>query len=141
MYSPSQYLTGIILDHLKDYIENFDPAQLSVGLWSGEIKLSDLNLKKLKWNYGLRHYIQLEYATINKLEVKIPWAKLYSGVIETNIEDINIVLRLYELNMHSDEGVDSFLDRQKCSNRDFEVFYNLLDNFHFNYLIFFIKCR
>lgn len=31
---------------LGSYVENFDPKQLNIGIWSGDVKLKNLRLKK-----------------------------------------------------------------------------------------------
>jgi vacuolar protein sorting-associated protein 13A/C len=39
-------VSSLLNRFLGAYIENFDPKQLNVGIWSGDVKLRNLKLKR-----------------------------------------------------------------------------------------------
>lgn len=69
------------------YVQNFDPKQLNVGIWSGDVKLRDLQLKKEALD---QFHLPLNVVEghISSLVLQIPWSNLRGKPVRINIEDV-----------------------------------------------------
>ena len=86
---------GLVENFLKsflgEYIENLDPAKLSVSIWSGSIQLSDLRFRQdLCSKLGLPFDLRL--GVIKKLNLEFPWTRLASMPVVCKLEQLFIVL-------------------------------------------------
>ncbi|CAH1186159.1 unnamed protein product [Phyllotreta striolata] len=75
---------------LGKYVVDLDTENLNVGIFSGQVQLTDLKLKP-EALYELNLPIEVRAGTIGKIWLKIPWAALYNQPITINIEDIHVV--------------------------------------------------
>jgi vacuolar protein sorting-associated protein 13A/C len=65
---------------LGEYIENFSAENLKIGIWSGEVLLKNIALKKSiikKFNLPFR----INYSRLGCLRMNIPWKSLTSSKI------------------------------------------------------------
>ena len=97
--NPFNFVEGLISEHLKTYIENYDRKQLSIGLWNGQVKLKNIMLKQSNFDVGSRSTISLECAFMESVEVFVPWTQLHSGNVKVTIENVNIVAKLFQLDV------------------------------------------
>ena len=69
------------------YVRNFDPKQLNVGIWSGDVKLRDLALKREALD---QFHLPLNVVEghISSLTLQIPWSNLRGKPVRINIEDV-----------------------------------------------------
>lgn len=69
------------------YVRNFDPKNLNVGIWSGDVKLKDLELKKEALD---QFHLPLNVVEghISSLVLKIPWSNLRGQPVQIHIEDV-----------------------------------------------------
>lgn len=69
------------------YVRNFDPKQLNVGIWSGDVKLRDLELRREALD---QFHLPLNVVEghISSLVLQIPWSNLRGKPVRINIEDI-----------------------------------------------------
>ena len=65
-------LERVLQRSLGKYIEDLDRKQLSVSVWSGQIELENLNLKK-NLIEKLRLPVNLLMGKIGKLKINVPW--------------------------------------------------------------------
>ncbi|QPG76144.1 hypothetical protein FOA43_003530 [Brettanomyces nanus] len=86
-------LVATILNRtLGTYVENFDPAQLNIGIWSGDVKLRNLKLKEESLDrLGLP--IALRFGHLGELTLQIPWSNLKSKPVKVIIENAYILAR------------------------------------------------
>jgi hypothetical protein len=108
MYNPSKKVTEV----LSEYLE-FDPEQLKLGIWSGNLSLQDVNLReeaiyphlnKLFDQKGIDRIakdrvkpplrMKLISGSIGELSMKIPWKSLVWGQGDVSVEMRNVVLTL-----------------------------------------------
>jgi hypothetical protein len=108
MYNPSKKVTEV----LSEYLE-FDPEQLKLGIWSGNLSLQDVNLReeaiyphlnKLFDRKGTDRIskdsakpplrMKLISGSIGELSMKIPWKSLVWGQGDVSVEMRNVVLTL-----------------------------------------------
>ena len=69
------------------YIRNFDPGQLKVGIWSGDVKLRDLELRREALDQ-LKLPINVVEGHLGQLTLKIPWSNLRGQPVQVEIEDV-----------------------------------------------------
>lgn len=69
------------------YVRNFDPKQLNVGIWGGDVKLKDLELRREALD---QFHLPLNVVEghISSLVLKIPWTNLRGQPVRITIEDV-----------------------------------------------------
>ncbi|KAH8307603.1 hypothetical protein KR044_004766 [Drosophila immigrans] len=72
---------------LGDYIENLDHKQLKIGIWGGDVVLTNLKIRENALD-ELDLPVQLIYGYLGKLVLKIPWKNLYSQPVIVDIENL-----------------------------------------------------
>ena len=67
---------------LGPYIVDLTREKLRVGVWSGNVVLTDVELREDALNaMGLP--VHLRRATVGRLQVKVPWSRLRSEAVRT----------------------------------------------------------
>lgn len=106
MYNPSAKVTELLSKFLE-----FDPEQLELGIWSGDLSLKNVNLRKDAVNPLLNKtamkphmnplkraplHLNLVSGKVGHMRIKIPWKKLVWGqdAVRLEISDVMIVLSL-----------------------------------------------
>lgn len=69
------------------YIQNFDPGQLKVGIWSGDVRLYDLELRREALDQ-LKLPINVVKGHLGQLTLTIPWSNLRGQPVKVFIEDV-----------------------------------------------------
>ena len=69
------------------YVQNFDPKQLNVGIWSGDVKLRDLELRREALDQ-LRLPLNVIEGHLGSLTLSIPWSNLRGKPLKVSIEDV-----------------------------------------------------
>ncbi|KAI9846000.1 MAG: hypothetical protein M1837_004406 [Sclerophora amabilis] len=69
------------------YIRNFDAKQLNVGIWSGDVKLRNLELRREALDQ-LRLPINVVEGHLGFLTLSIPWSNLKGKPVKVYIEDV-----------------------------------------------------
>lgn len=104
MYNPSQKVTEVLSKFLE-----FDPAQVQLGIWSGDLSLTNVNLREDAIYPLLNHAannahadpytkaplnMKLVSGTIGHMRIRIPWKRLVwgQGDVKVEISDVSIVL-------------------------------------------------
>lgn len=101
-------VASILNRTLGHYVEDFDPAQLNIGIWSGDVKLRDLKLKQESLDrLGLP--IALKFGHLGQLTLQIPWSNLKSKPVKVIIEDMFL---LTSAKLPTDINVDEEEERQ-----------------------------
>ena len=83
-------VAGLLNRILGMYVRNFDPKQLNVGIWSGDVKLRDLELKKEALDQ-LHLPLNVVEGHITSLTLKIPWSNLRGQPVQIHVEDIFVL--------------------------------------------------
>lgn len=127
-------LVATILNRfLGSYIENFDPKQLNIGIWNGDVKLRNLKLKKEsldKFNLPL----DAKFGHLGELTLQIPWANLKGKPVSVVIEDVYLLVApILQDNYDPEEEKkrDLQVKREKVENLDLleqEIKTNLTTN-------------
>ncbi|ROW06980.1 hypothetical protein VMCG_04047 [Cytospora schulzeri] len=79
-------VAGLLNRFLGMYVKNFDPAQLKVGIWSGDVKLRNLELRKEALDQ-LKLPINVAEGYLGELTLVIPWSNLRGAPVKIFIED------------------------------------------------------
>jgi vacuolar protein sorting-associated protein 13A/C len=85
-------ILGRLLNQLLvEYVEGFDSNNLNLSLWTGEVNIENVRLKKdILIKLGLP--ISVKYSFIRSLRLKIPWKSLTSNKTEVYIDGVYAVL-------------------------------------------------
>ena len=80
-------VAGLLNRFLGMYVKNFDPAQLKVGIWSGDVKLRNLELRREALDQ-LKLPINVVEGHLGELTLVIPWSNLRGAPVKVFIEDV-----------------------------------------------------
>jgi vacuolar protein sorting-associated protein 13A/C len=69
------------------YVQNFDAKQLNVGIWSGDVKLRNLELRREALDQ-LRLPLNVIEGHLGSLTLSIPWSNMRGKPLKVNIEDV-----------------------------------------------------
>src|SRR5277367_3682344 len=84
------------------YIRNFDPGQLKVGIWSGDVKLRDLELRREALDQ-LKLPINVVEGHLGQLTLSIPWSNLRGQPVRVFIEDVFLLAAPKEDDKYDEE--------------------------------------
>ena len=79
-------LVDILNRFLSPYVKNLDSSQIQVSVWSGDIRLDNLELKE----NALEQFnipVRVHFGFLDKFRAKIPWKNLYN---EPTIVEIDV---------------------------------------------------
>ncbi|CEP23102.1 Vacuolar protein sorting-associated protein 13 AltName: Full=Suppression of the onset of impotence protein 1; AltName: Full=Vacuolar protein-targeting protein 2 [Cyberlindnera jadinii] len=83
-------VASILNRFLGSYVENFDPKQLNIGIWSGDVKLRDLRLKKETLD-KFELPLDVHFGHLGELTLQIPWANLKAKPVKVFIENVYLL--------------------------------------------------
>ncbi len=106
MYNPSKKVTDI----LSKFFE-FDPSELELGIWSGDLQLKNVKLRQdaiqplLNRKANKPHtdplkkaplHMKLVSGTVGNMRIRIPWKRLVwgQGAVQLEISDVMIVISM-----------------------------------------------
>lgn len=69
------------------YVKNFDATQLNIGIWSGDVKLRNLELRREALDQ-LRLPLNVVEGHVGELTLSIPWSNLRGKPVKVDIEDV-----------------------------------------------------
>ena len=75
---------------LGEYVEGLDRASLKVAVWSGNVSLTDLKLRK-EACYALGLPVHIKLGTVKAVHVSIPWSKLGSEPVTIQLDGVYLV--------------------------------------------------
>ncbi|KAF4595031.1 vacuolar protein sorting-associated protein vps13 [Ophiocordyceps camponoti-floridani] len=78
---------GLLNRFLGMYVQNFDPTQLKVGIWSGDVKLRNLELRREALDQ-LKLPINVVEGHLGQLTLIIPWSNLRGAPVKVFVEDV-----------------------------------------------------
>ncbi|KAA8648687.1 hypothetical protein EYZ11_008781 [Aspergillus tanneri] len=84
-------LEGIVANLLNRflgiYVKNFDAKQLNIGIWSGDVKLRNLELRREALDQ-LHLPLNVVEGHLGELTLSIPWSNLRGKPVKVDIEDV-----------------------------------------------------
>ncbi len=110
-------VAGLLNRFLGMYVKNFDPARLKVGIWSGDVKLRDLELRKEALDQ-LKLPINVMEGHLGQLTLIIPWSNLRGAPVRVLIEDVFLLASPKEEAAYDPEEEDRRKQRIKMEKLD-----------------------
>ncbi|KAI1733917.1 hypothetical protein F4680DRAFT_368242 [Xylaria scruposa] len=110
-------VAGLLNRFLGMYVKNFDPAQLKVGIWSGDVKLRDLELRREALDQ-LKLPINVVEGHLGQLTLIIPWSNLRGAPVKVFIEDVFLLASPREEAAYDPEEEDRRKQRIKMEKLD-----------------------
>lgn len=83
-------VAGLLNRFLGMYVRDFDPGQLKVGIWSGDVKLRDLELRREALDQ-LKLPLNVIEGHLGALTLSIPWSNLRGQPVKVFIEDVYLL--------------------------------------------------
>lgn len=80
-------VAGLLNRFLGMYVKNFDAKQLNVGIWNGDVKLRNLELRKEALDQ-LHLPVNVVEGHLGELTMSIPWTNLRGKPVRVTIQDI-----------------------------------------------------
>ncbi|CCG84915.1 protein of unknown function [Taphrina deformans PYCC 5710] len=75
---------------LGSYIDNFDPKQLNVGIWSGDVKLKNLKLRREALD-KFKLPVDVQEGYLGELTLSIPWSNLAKKPVKVHINNVYLL--------------------------------------------------
>ena len=80
-------MANLLNRFLGMYVKNFDAKQLNVGIWNGDLKLRNLELRREALDQ-LHLPVNVVEGHLGQLTMSIPWTNLRGKPVRVNIEDV-----------------------------------------------------
>ncbi|KAI6653358.1 Vacuolar protein sorting-associated protein 13C-like [Oopsacas minuta] len=83
-------LVDILNRFLSPYVKNLDSSQIQVSVWSGDIRLDNLEIKE----NALEQFeipVRVHFGFLDKFRAKIPWKNLYNEPTIVEIDGLYII--------------------------------------------------
>ncbi|KAI2601996.1 vacuolar protein sorting-associated protein 13 [Hypoxylon sp. NC1633] len=110
-------VAGLLNRFLGMYVKNFDPAQLKVGIWSGDVKLRNLELRREALDQ-LKLPINVMEGHLGELTLVIPWSNLRGAPVKIFIEDVFVLASPKEEAAYDEEEEERRRQRLKMEKLD-----------------------
>lgn len=113
---------------LGAYVENFDAKQLDIGIWSGDVRLKNLILKKESLD-KFKFPLDVNFGHLGELTLQIPWSNLKGKPVKVIVEDVYLLaapIILNEYDAAEDERREQQLKQDKL--RDWEAVQSTLNS-------------
>ena len=132
MYNPSQKVTDILSKFF-----DFDPSELQLGIWSGDLQLKNVKLRQeaihplLNRKANKPHvdplkkaplHMKLVSGTVGNMRLRIPWKRLVwgQGDVQVEISDVSIVITLQSREETEEQRQKGLLKERKKKKRSKE---------------------
>lgn len=110
-------VAGLLNRFLGMYVKNFDPTQLKVGIWSGDVKLRNLELRREALDQ-LKLPINVVEGHLGALTLVIPWSHLRGAPVKVFIEDVFLLASPKEEAEYDEEEEERRRQRLKMEKLD-----------------------
>ncbi|KAJ2973574.1 hypothetical protein NQ176_g6529 [Zarea fungicola] len=110
-------VAGLLNRFLGMYVKNFDPTQLKVGIWSGDVKLRNLELRREALDQ-LKLPINVINGNLGELTLVIPWSNIRGAPVKVFIEDVYLLASPKEEAEHDEDEEESRRQRVKMEKLD-----------------------
>lgn len=110
-------VAGLLNRFLGMYVKNFDPTQLKVGIWSGDVKLRDLELRKEALDQ-LKLPINVVEGHLGELTLVIPWSNLRGAPVKVLIDNVFLLASPKEEAAYNEEEEENRRQRIKIEKLD-----------------------
>lgn len=105
-------LYRILLTYFGKFIEGFDRRHISLGVMSGNLLVENVRIKKEAID-ELELPITLQYSSISKLQLIVPWSKLSTSRVEIYIKNVYILVKAKEKSEWNVQDYNSYLSKKE----------------------------
>ncbi|KAH7312762.1 hypothetical protein B0I35DRAFT_481183 [Stachybotrys elegans] len=110
-------VAGLLNRFLGMYVKNFDPTQLKVGIWSGDVKLRNLELRREALDQ-LKLPINVLEGHLGELTLVIPWSNLGGAPVKVFVQDVFLLASPKEEAEYDPDEEDRRKQRLKMEKLD-----------------------
>ncbi|KYK54262.1 vacuolar protein sorting-associated protein vps13 [Drechmeria coniospora] len=110
-------VAGLLNRFLGMYVKNFDPTQLKVGIWSGDVKLRNLELRREALDQ-LKLPINVVEGHLGELTLVIPWSNLRGAPVKVLLENVFLLASPKEEAQYDEEEEERRRQRLKMERLD-----------------------
>lgn len=110
-------MAGLLNRFLGMYVKDFDPTNLKVGIWSGDVKLRDLQLRREALDQ-LKLPINVMHGHLGELTLVIPWSNLRGAPVKVLIEDVYLLASPKEEAAYDEDEEEERRQRVKMEKLD-----------------------
>ena len=89
------------MSYIDKYVKNIKPSDLKLSFWGGDVVLRNLELRLDVLEKELKYPLKFKSGCIRELTVHIPWNAITSQSVEVTIKDIEFVIKLKDVRLHS----------------------------------------
>eukprot|EP00667_Euglena_gracilis_P005607 EG_transcript_5644 len=86
------YVSSILIGYLGKYVENVDRDSLHISVWSGDVCLRNVQLRRDALD-SLRLPLVVDRGVLGCLRIYIPWSRVTAEPIRIHIEDLLLVAK------------------------------------------------
>ena len=101
------YITPLLMSYIDKYVKNIKPSDLKLSFWGGDAVLRNLELRLDVLEKELKYPLNIKSGRIRELTLHIPWNAIASQPVEVAIKDIEFVVKLKDVRLHSTQNVPS----------------------------------
>ena len=101
------YITPLLMSYIDKYVKNIKPSDLKLSFWGGDVVLRNLELRLDVLEKELKYPLKFKSGCIRELTVHIPWNAIASQSVEVTIKDIEFVIKLKDVRLHSTQTESS----------------------------------
>lgn len=83
-------LATVLNTFLSAYVDNLNTSQLNVGIWSGDVKLKNLRLKRTALD-KFRLPVDVKEGYLGQLTLYIPWSNLKGKPVRVLVENVSLL--------------------------------------------------
>lgn len=84
-------VSDALASHLGKFIEGLNSDTLNIAIWTGEVALNNLKLKRDLFSEFDIPFI-IKNSTIGKLQISIPWRNILSGKIIIRLTNLSVLI-------------------------------------------------
>jgi vacuolar protein sorting-associated protein 13A/C len=110
-------VAGLLNRFLGMYVKNFDPTQLKVGIWSGDVKLRNLELRREALDQ-LKLPVNVLEGHVGDLTLTIPWSNLSGAPVKVFVEDVFLLASPREEAEYDEDDEERRKQRLKMEKLD-----------------------
>lgn len=108
-------LASVLNRFLAPYVDGLNTNQLNVGIWSGDVKLRNLRLKRSALD-KLRLPIDVKEGYLGQLTLSIPWSNLKGKSVRVLIENVSLLAAPRDASVAVDEDEEE--ERQQALKQE-----------------------
>lgn len=104
-------ISSVLNRFLGTFIEDLDSDQLNISLWSGSVKLENLQIKPTLFD-TMPLPFTLHYGKIGKIELEIPVINIASSPLKIKISDVFIFIKPKHFDMWNEKvEIEAFVNK------------------------------